>query len=784
MPRMRLILAALCALFLSVSGSLAFDAALLGQNDRALQEVQGQLDQIVGVLRRPNLSDKDLADARTSLDAIRATSAERSLKLAAALADVDQQVHSFGPPPGEGSTEGADVSKARGDLIAVRDRLQALKSQFDVVGVQAEQNSATAAALQRDQFFQRIFDRNRSILAPSLWSDTLSGFGLLVSGIGLLLRQWSTQVEPSGNPLRLLLVPFFALLLAGAYGFIIRRARGWVAHYLIRNRPVDDMRRLWRIVRGVITVAVVIVILFLPIRLSLDAGGYLTPRLLLLWTALVAVVGTTAFFYVLARRMAAPGEPDWRIIDLDETAARRFPVIVAIMAFVSTLHTQLGKIAQGLFLSFSYTIGQSALAALVLLCLMSILLLVLKNQDGLQDPKGRRLYFSWAASFTPFVWLMILLGFGALLGGFISLADYIVHQTVRTAMVLTLLFILYHLFDSAVAASFDPRSSFGLFLRRMTGLGERGISRLGLVFRTAVDVVLLVAGIPLLVLLWTLTWVDFNGFYNTLSLGITVGKITISPGILLVMLFILVAGVVATKLINTWLERRILRETHISRGVQDSILKGSSYVGYIVAGLLALMATGVDFSNLALIAGALGLGIGLGLQSIVNNFVSGLIILAERPIQVGDWVSLPTGEGVVRRINVRSTEIETFDSCTIILPNSMLVSEPVRNWTHTDNTGRFLVAVTVDYGSDAELVRNLLLDTAIGHDQVLRSPKPSVALARFGQTGLEFELRAYVADIFDASTVASDIRFQLLALFREKGINIPQPVGVMGAPKA
>ena len=143
---------------------------------------------------------------------------------------------------------------------------------------------------------------------------------------------------------------------------------------------------------------------------------------------------------------------------------------------------------------------------------------------------------------------------------------------------------------------------------------------------------------------------------------------------------------------------------------------------------LALTATGVDFSNLALIAGALGLGIGLGLQSIVNNFVSGLIILAERPIRVGDWVSLPAGEGVVRRINVRSTEIETFDSCSIILPNSLLVTEPVRNWTHNDNMGRFLVAVTVDYDSDAELVRKP--PARDGHaptTKVLSTPEPTVA---------------------------------------------------------
>ena len=230
--------------------------------------------------------------------------------------------------------------------------------------------------------------------------------------------------------------------------------------------------------------------------------------------------------------------------------------------------------------------------------------------------------------------------------------------------------------------------------------------------------------------------------------------------------------IVVTKLFNRWLNRRILPDTRINKGVQDSILKGATYTGYVLAAGFALAAAGINFSNIAIIAGALGVGIGFGLQSIVNNFVSGLIILAERPVRVGDWVSLPAGEGIVRRINVRSTEIETFDSSSIILPNSLLVSEPVRNWTHLDNRGRILVAVTVDFGNDAEAVKQVFVDCAKQHPKILAYPEPSVTLARFSANGLDFELRAFVADIFDGSQVASDIRFKLLSAFRDKGVSL------------
>ena len=781
---MRVALAALCALLISLSAALAFDQAILGQSDRAVQQFRTDLDRMTELLRRPALSEKDLADTRAQLETLRTGAADRSAKLTAPLAEVNQQIASLGEPPAAGASEDAAIAKTRADLTATRDKLQSLKSQFDVIAVEAEQSAGRVSALQRDQFFERIFDRNRSILNPSLWYDTGVGMGVLTSGLGLLFRNWWSQVGPTGDPVGLLLVPLFVIIFAGGYIVINRWARRWMERYANRSRSVDDMARLWRIVRGLITTAAALVILFLPIRLSLDASGYFTPRLWLVWNAMVATVAVTFFYYVLARRTAAPGNPEWRIIDLDDGAASRFTVLAGITAFVAAFNTQLGKVAEGLYLPVNYTIGQSALAALALLCLMSLILFVVKNQPGLPNKAGRRIYFGWVASLVPLFWVLIILGFGALLAGYVALADYIAHQMVRTSMVLGCLFILYYLFNAAVTASFDPQSGFGVFLRRITGLGERGIERLGLIFRTAVDIFLVITGVPLLVLLWTLTWVDFAGFFNTLAMGVKIGEITISPAVMLVMLVILVAGIIATKLFNRWLDRRILSDTRINKGVQDSILKGSTYAGYFIAAALALTATGLDFSNLALIAGALGLGIGLGLQSIVNNFVSGLIILAERPIRVGDWVSLPTGEGVVRRINVRSTEIETFDSCSIILPNSLLVTEPVRNWTHNDNMGRFLVAVSVDYGNDAELVRKVLLETARAHDRVLSSPEPAALLARFGPSGLDFELRAFVADIFEAAGVASEIRFNLLTRFAEKGITIAPPLALLQQPRA
>jgi small-conductance mechanosensitive channel len=210
--------------------------------------------------------------------------------------------------------------------------------------------------------------------------------------------------------------------------------------------------------------------------------------------------------------------------------------------------------------------------------------------------------------------------------------------------------------------------------------------------------------------------------------------------------------------------------------VRDSIRTGAGYAGYVIAIGFALTAAGLDFSNIAIIAGALGVGIGFGLQSIVNNFVSGLILLAERPVRVGDWIKIGNDEGVVKKINVRSTEIETFDKCAVIVPNSNFVTLPVRNWTYADTMGQFLVQLQISYKSPPEVVRDLLLRLAREHGQVLTYPAPSVTLAQLSASGMSFELRGHVADVFAAGGVASDLRFAIHKAFAGEGIELAIPL--------
>jgi potassium-dependent mechanosensitive channel len=272
-----------------------------------------------------------------------------------------------------------------------------------------------------------------------------------------------------------------------------------------------------------------------------------------------------------------------------------------------------------------------------------------------------------------------------------------------------------------------------------------------------------------------LTAYEVFGRLQETLLGASIVGITISFGAILGAVLLLLFGLLATRAVQRWLERQFLPRTSLDLSLQHSISAIIGYVGVIAVGTLALAEAGIDLQKIALIAGALSVGIGFGLQSVVSNFVSGLILLAERPIRVGDSIVVKGEEGWVRRIRVRATEIETFERATVIIPNSELITGVVKNWTHANTMGRIILKIGVGYDSDPEQVRDLMLECADEHPQVVDVPPPRALLLNFGDSALEFELRCVVADFDRSLIVKSDLYFAILKRLRAAGISIPFP---------
>ncbi|MFP5306534.1 MAG: mechanosensitive ion channel family protein [Gammaproteobacteria bacterium] len=275
------------------------------------------------------------------------------------------------------------------------------------------------------------------------------------------------------------------------------------------------------------------------------------------------------------------------------------------------------------------------------------------------------------------------------------------------------------------------------------------------------------------------------------SAGVGIGNVNIVPAKLLLGLIYFLALLTFTRWLKSKIERDWLPRTGIEYSTREAVATLFGYATFALAVLVGLSVAGFDFTKLAIIAGALSIGIGFGLQNVVSNFVSGLIILFERPVRTGDYVFVGQTEGFVRRIRIRSTEIETRDRESVIVPNSDLLSNHVRNLNLRDEYGRVIIGVGVAYGSDTARVKQTLLAVAAGHERVVHDgqvpglPGPMVYFVNFGASSLDFELRAYVLEIGERMSVASDLRFAIDAAFREAGIQIPFPqqdVWLRGAP--
>ncbi len=291
----------------------------------------------------------------------------------------------------------------------------------------------------------------------------------------------------------------------------------------------------------------------------------------------------------------------------------------------------------------------------------------------------------------------------------------------------------------------------------------------------AVDAILLLAVLPVAARIAGVEWLEIVDWAKQAFFGFKVGNLTISIASITFAIVIFMILLFGTKVIQNVLSYKILPKTRIDVSARQSVTQVLGYAGLIIALLAGIAALGFDLTNLALIAGALSVGIGFGLQSIVSNFVSGLILLFERPIKVGDWIITNSGQGIVKKISVRSTEIETFERTTIIVPNSELISSSVKNWTHTDRCGRLNISVGVSYSSDPHRVKEILLSCVADNSRVLTSPEPTVHFREFGDNSLIFDLRFFIQNISDVILMETEMRLLIWDKLKADNIEISFP---------
>ncbi|MEM6615528.1 MAG: DUF3772 domain-containing protein [Pseudomonadota bacterium] len=756
----------------SLSADVAADETARDEVSNRLDGIRAQLEQLQAAFQRDELDEETLRELRERLDAL-------SVDTTGAIDAIFPERQRFrallgelGPAPEGGATEPESVAANRAILNDELTRMEATIGRARLLNAQIEQATARIAERRKELFAEQLSQRSVSPLNPIIWREVLDASPRMLSSLTLFLSD-----SVSGFLSRLTWsAGLLALGVGVAYFTILRIFRRRLN--VLRAQNQDEMTLQARHAAGLLNV-IVKGILF-PVGIALILGilgelGVFPPRSGDLLRVIVGAVFAIAFVRSISLAFLAPKEPLVRIVpftDAQSGSVHRMLVAVAGVIALNAIITQIGiiTIAPVAFEAATGTVSALLIATVLIIAMRR----VAAARETIQATMGETGFIRW--SFVRvLLWVAIAIIVLSAITGYSALADFVAHQTVGIMVILALVRLVLNTIQHGVTSTLTTGTPFSRAVHKEVGLSGSTTFQIGLFLAGLARLLVILLAAVFILVPWGFDAGDWLGWFGQVTSGIEVGEVTISPIAILTAVGIFFLGWAAVRAIKRWFEETYLPSTSLDVGLQNSIATGLGYLGIILAALFAISYVGLDLSRLAIIAGALSVGIGFGLQSIVNNFVSGLILLAERPIKAGDWIVVGAEQGTVRKISVRATEIETFDRASVIVPNSDLISTQVKNWTHSSTLGRIILNVGVSYDADPEQVRDILLASARDHDDILAFPEPAVFFMEFGASSLDFSLYAFLADVGSGLRVRSDLRFDVMRRFKEAGIEIPVP---------
>lgn len=739
--------------------------------ERRVEEARTRLTGLREQVEKNLQEDGVLADLKVKADALVREALAITVDLRPRIDAIQGRLTELGAPPAEGQpAESASVADERSRLNAARAEVNALTGQAEDLSIEAKTLSDRISDTRRALFTSRLLEHTD--INGSVLEDALQSFSADVERVQRSILSWLTFVLKF-KALPLAIAVFLSMALASLILFVEYRLFGRINR---RDPTIEAPSYLSRF--SVAFFSTILPSLALSFFLAstyflLDTFNVLRTDIAPIVASVFALIGLVFFVMAISRAVLAPAAPHWRLVKLSNKGARDLSIAIFLMALVNGLDYVVSVMNETYSSPVVLTVMRSFASSVViglLLFFVSFLRPVLAETG---DPSVRGRPWPRAVAITLRIVGVVLILAAAI--GYVGLARFLATQIVLTGAVLATMYIGILTGKAISAPNQFGETRVGQFIGRRFRLSAVGLDQSGIGAGLVIYAFALVTGIPLILMSWGFQPRDLQLWLFNLFTEINVGTIRISIFGILGGILLFAAGLVVTRWFQKWLDGNVMARSHIDGGVRNSVKTGVGYLGTGIAGIIGISAAGIDLSSLALVAGALSLGIGFGLQNIVSNFVSGLILLVERPFKVGDHVITGVNEGIVKRISVRATEIETFRRQSIIVPNSELINSPLGNWTHRNRMQRSEVPVSVAYDADPQEVIDVLLAVVNERSDVLRNPEPHVEFLRFGASSLDFELRFHLADIANGLRVRNEVRIEILRRFRARDIVMPYP---------
>ncbi|MBL0796056.1 DUF3772 domain-containing protein [Pseudomonas sp. B7] len=690
------------------------------------------------------------------------------------------QLGVLGAAPAEAvAAEQADIAAQRATLIEQKTKVDTALKNLAILKQSATELITQIAGIRRTLLESELTLSTDSILNPGFWAPLVNPS----ADDRQRLRFFVEQVQQTGAEAWQPGQRFYTALLV-VLAFVVwtlgrRLADRWLAWVCIHRMPEGRLRRSSLAFASALATLATTAIALQLLYYACTRHVPLPPMLATFSDEFGKVVYACVLITGLSRALLSTEHPSWRLPAVADEVANALQPFARILAAALLVLVTAVQVSNASGMSSQIVLAGRGIIALVVLVIVTTLLMRVGKVRKVLAAAGDTQVAgnTFAGVIYTVATLAMVLSFGTLLTGYVSLARFITYELVWAFIVFSGFYLLMQLLKDSCEYFFSPRHSSGKALKQLLGVGDRRLEQAStLLAGFGRAALLLLAVITLFVGGIGTTLGQLANNIGTILGGAGLRKLNIVPGHLLNAMLALLIGIYLIRALRRWLDNEFLPKTDMDPGMCASLSTLFSNIGYAVVILLTLSSLGVQWTNLAWIVSALSVGIGFGLQEIVKNFVSGLILLTERPVKVGDLISISGVEGDIRRINVRATEIQLSDRSIVIVPNSQLISQNLRNVTLGGSAqGVATLELMFPLDIDPEQVQNLLFDTYKEHETILEKPAPFVRFSKLTPDGITLTVTGYVASPRIVGTTKSDLLFEILKRLGAAGIELAKP---------